>query len=77
MIDVMGSADAYEMQQDDKKMSEEEGGGMSGDDEDEDENDGALGNWKEHKGQQGLGGVLKAFYCVQATFNEKFRKMWA
>jgi hypothetical protein len=75
MLDLVGSGDAYEEQQDDKAIDKGSGQKIEGDE--KEESDGS-DEWNgEKQDEKGLVNVLKAFTNVKMEFDEKFRRMWA
>lgn len=85
MIDIMGSGDAYEEQQDDKAIDKQEAQKSGRGDEKDQEgsalmeagDDGDFDDYEDGENDKGLLKVLKAFKILQEEFNEKFKKMWA
>ncbi|KAF4635733.1 hypothetical protein G7Y89_g2365 [Cudoniella acicularis] len=85
MIDIMGSGDANEEQQDDKAINMQDAQNSGCGDEKEQEgsklleaeDDDDFSDYVDSKDDSEFINVLKAFKIVQEEFNEKFKKMWA
>lgn len=75
MLDLVGSGDAFEEQQDDKAIDKGTGQKVENDEKDEEEGG---DDWDGEKvDEKGLVNVLKAFTNVKTEFDEKFKRMWA